>query len=284
MTTFRERPPTVTLMSGEDDPLDVIHEVWCRSRDKSPGLIETTARRKLAEETFDQIIFDYTQIPEFIKYAWWVEGVPRSFFDQAVRHRKTSMFARSQRVRDCRNFASNGDYLTTHEIAKDDRRREVYETAMWTIETAYAELVKLGTPVEDARGLLPLHLRTGFGWGTTLRDLVDLFDKRTCHLLQQEYWAPVAEQMKTQLVEEVDPKLEVIFQPPCIKKGVCISPVEATDRTIAVLGGRYDLHPCRIWNARFEKPDSASEVDEYVKDGTTRWAVSPQEVVSGNYK
>jgi flavin-dependent thymidylate synthase len=242
-----------------------------------PGLLNASRRRAAVVKTFKELIFDYTQIPEMVGFAWWLEGVPRSFFDQAVRHRKTSIFARSQRVRDHSTFADDGDYLTTRDIWEHDDRLIEYETTMKYIQGSYERLLKMGTPVEDARGLLPLHLRTGFAWGTTLRDLVEVFNKRTCHLLQQEYWGPIAQQMLHQLAK-VDPELEHIFSPPCVKTGVCISPVEAQDRTRAYLvEGRKDLRPCRIWNARFEKHEAATAIKRAVDNGLIQWATSPEE-------
>lgn len=281
MSSYKDRPPEVTLAAFTPKPLDAIYEVWCMSRDipmVGPGLLNASKRREAVVKTFKELIFDYTQIPEMVGFTWWLEGVPRAFFDQAVRHRKTSIFARSQRVRDHSTFADDEEYLTTRDIWEHPDRLLVYRRTMAAIQDGYEELIKMGTPVEDARGVLPLHLRTGFAWGTTLRDLVETFNKRTCHLLQQEYWGPVAWQMREQMAKLVDPELEHIFAPPCVKTGVCISPIEAHDRTRAFLvDHRTDLRPCRIWNARFEKHREAEAIKTAVETNQIQWATSPEE-------
>lgn len=292
MSTFRDNPPEVKLLGYTPKPLSIMYEVWNRSRDlpiapKSSCDAEAHLRRRTEErKVFHQLIFEFTQIPEFIQFSWWIDGMPRAFFDQMTRYRKTGFFARSQRIRDQRGFASRGEYLTTPEIARNRKADQIYGLAMKYIDDAYTELLRLGIPAEDARGLLPLHMRTGFGWTFSLRDLAQSITRaRTCHLLQQEYWAYVLVAMKQQLVEFVDPELGFLFMPPCERDGTCLSKIEADQRVDAVLGRRadgetrLDLHPCKEYNDRFMVDPDRTAVLELVGEGKTRWAQSMEETV-----
>lgn len=284
MSTWEKNPPRVELIGFTPHPLSVIYEIWCRAKDIpieprgswDPPFTQNLKRREAEVETFRKLVFDYTQIPEMVSFTWWLEGVPRAFFDQVVRHRKTSMFARSQRVRLQKDFADKGEYLTTSECAKDNMREVVYDLAMRQSEKAYNELLELGVPAEDARGVLPLHLRTGFAWGTSLRDLTETFRTRTCHLLQQEYWAPIAKRMRRYL-RDIDPELEVIFKPPCQRGAGCVSTHDAELRVKAVAEGRTDMHPCRIWTDQFADQSTKNTLNAMVSAGSLRWATSPEE-------
>jgi thymidylate synthase (FAD) len=290
MSTFKDNPPEVKLITSTPDPLGTIYEVWNRSRDlvvlpKTIGTQGNMKRRQVEIAMFRKLIFEFTQIPEFITFSWWIDGMPRSFFDQMTRYRKTGFFARSQRIRDQRGFAARGEYLTTPEIDENDRATIVYDYAMVHIDVAYAKLIELGIPAEDARGILPLHLRTGFGWTFSLRDFAQEIAKaRTCHLLQQEYWAWLLHAMRKQMVL-IDPQLDFLFRPPCQRGMDCLSRIEAEQRREAVLGERedgvtrFDLHPCRIYTEEFMNEPAKSAVEKLVAEGKTRWAKSMEDIV-----
>jgi thymidylate synthase ThyX len=292
MTTFRENPPEIKLIGYTSNPLGIMYEVWNRSRDIPlvPNIEHEAesylARRKAELEVFHKLIYEFTQIPEFIQFSWWIDGMPRAFFDQMTRYRNTGFFARSQRIRDQRGFAWRGEYLTTPEIARNQAADTIYRETMETIDKTYASLIALGIPAEDARGVLPLHMRTGFGWTFSLRDLAQGITRaRTCHLLQQEYWAYVLVSMKQQLSDFVDPELAFLFQPPCERNGTCLSKIEAEQRSDAVLGRRedgvtrYDLHPCRIYTDNFETSYAKKAINSLVEEGKTRWAKSMEETI-----
>lgn len=289
MSTFQEKPPNIKFLGGTTDPLSLIYEVWQRSRDYPIVAREDPHRREDEVELFHKLIFDFTQIPEFCTWSWWIDGMPRSFFDQMVRYRKTAFFARSQRIRDQRGFADRGEYLTTPRIAENPKWKAEYDNAMWHIDEAYTMLLDSGCPAEDARGLLPLHLRTGFAWSVSLRDLAqDIFRARTCHLMQQDYWAHLATQMRSDL-EAIDPELGTIFRPPCARDGTCLTPIEAQARNDAVLGAngakqRNDLYPCRVWVKKFSNEPERSAVERAVDQGRTRWAPTMEETAGARSK
>lgn len=283
MSTFKDNPPVVEMLAHTPRPLSVIYEIWQRAKDQPIlptiwGGFPNPARRTAEVETFRKLIFDYTQVPEMVQFTWWLEGVPRAFFDQVVRHRKTSIFARSQRVRKQDGFASKREYLTTGPINNDSMAENLYRMSMLQVEKAYERLLALGIPVEDARGILPLHLRTGFAWATSLRDLAECFRTRTCNLLQQEYWGPVMLEIRKHLVS-IDPELEVIFQPPCDRGAGCVSTHDAQIRADATIEGRADLHPCRKWvDKGFATKAVGEKLYAIVEAGGSRWAKGPSEV------
>lgn len=282
MTTFAEHPPTVKFLGGPTNPLSIMTEAWCRSRDLEIPK-DGTENRELAVNTWRMLAFEFTQIPEMVKYTWWIDDMPRSFFDQMTRYRKTGFFARSQRIRNQSGFAARGEYLTTPTIASHKQAAKIYRNAMRQIDGAYTKLIKIGVPAEEARGLLPLHLRTGFTWTLTLRDIKDVFRARTCHLLQQDYWAHIGERMRLDLCK-IDEELGILFKPPCQVDGTCLSNVEAQARIKALGEGRMDLFPCRIYNEKFTPPEPALAVQRMVNTGQTRWASSMEEVLGVSEK
>jgi thymidylate synthase (FAD) len=293
MSTFKVNPPKIKLIAYTPDPLSVIYEVWQRAKDgpilpkDQYGGWDGQDDRRVAEvATFRKLIFDYTQVPEMVQFTWWLEGVPRAFFDQVVRHRKTSIFARSQRVRKQTGFADKGEYLTTGPIMEREEddvegtkgiKQIIYDQAMRSAQNAYEDLLELGVPVEDARGILPLHLRTGFAWATTLRDLAETFRTRTCNLLQQEYWGPVMQAIRAELVA-IDPELEIIFHPPCQRGMGCVSTHDAQIRADATISGRHDLHPCQIWADQFADQTVGKQLYHIIDAGGSRWAKGPSDV------
>ena len=272
---------SVRLLTYTPNPLSVFYEVWNRTRDLPVLDVGDPKRREEEVAIFRKLLFEFTHIPEAIKFTFWIEGVARSFYDQLTRHRQPGWFTKSHRIHGVVGFSERGDYLTTEEIASNPKRRAIYDRAMYIIDQSYQELIANGTPMEDARGILPLHLKSDLMWTLTLRDLTQVFRSRSCHLLQQEYWAFLAEPMR-KLLEEIDPELGVVFQPPCLRGDGCVSPTEAMMKVDEVLTGkRLDVHPCRLHNELFLVKSDASKairLDQMVYDGTIRWAKSAEEV------
>ena len=281
MPTYKERPMTVRLLTYTPNPLSVFYEVWNRTRDIRVLEPEDPRRRSEEIAVFRKLLWEFTQIPEAIKFTFWIEGVARSFYDQLTRHREPGWFTKSHRIHGVVGFSERGDYLTTEEIASKPKRLEIYERTMRIIDDAYQALVEDGCPMEDARGLLPLHLKSDLMWTLTLRDMTRVFRSRSCHLLQQEYWAFLAEPMR-KLLEEIDPELGVIFQPPCLRGDGCVSPTEANMKIDEVVTrARLDIHPCRLYNELFlvdSDPSRARIVAGMVAAGEIRWAKSAEEV------
>lgn len=280
MATIKERPPTVRLVEGSPErAVDLFYEVWKTTRGYPTALPGTDVRRQHGVEIFRKLIFDFTPIPEMIKFTFYLDGIPRAMYDQLTRHRQPCFFAVSHRIHPVDGFSERGDYLTTQRVAENPKWRERYDATMEAIDDAYSWLISQGCPIEDARGIMPLHQLTSLYWSVTLRDLVHVFRTRTCHLLQQQYWAPITAGVRSVLVEK-EPELGIIFEPPCVKANACISPTEASmksDWTIA--GDRQDAHPCRLFIEKFEEPRRAQKVRDAVNNGVTRWAESPEEAL-----
>lgn len=282
MTTYREKPLRVELLTHTPDPLGVIYKVWHRTRDLPIQPEGTEARRAEEVDLFRRVVFEEFQFLEMTKFTWWIEGIPRAFFDQLTRHREPGWFTKSHRVYKVEGFAARGDYLTTPEIANDADRRAIYDECMREIDFAYSSLIGMGCSTEDARGVLPLHLKTDLAWTTTLRDLVRIFRQRTCHLFQQEYWAHLMVPMREILVSAVDSELAVIFQPPCMRDAVCISKVEAQGHVDNILKrGMMDELPCRLFSHFFADAKDDVKIRTLVTEGRVRWAASPDEVADG---
>lgn len=280
MTTYGQRPLEVKLIRHTKDPVGLMAEVWNRARD-----LPITRDRSKEVEIFRKLIFEFTPIPEMIHFTWWIDGASRAFYDQITRHRRTAWFTKSLRIQGVSGFSTRGDYLTTPRVAVNPRASDAYKRAMLACDQAYMDILSAGVPMEDARGVLPIGLRVALTWNLTLRDMVDVFSKRSCHLLQQEYWAHLAVKMKREL-ESIDEELGVIFQPPCMRpQPKCLTPLEAEEKVHGVLHSgaiaRRDLHPCRIYTQTWTHPTDRKAVERLIREGVIDWAKTPEEVVNG---
>jgi len=117
-----------------------------------------------------------------------VENVTRAFTHQLVRTRQASYAQQTMRVLNVAE-GPGWSYLTGPSIAQEEhpRRREIYDHVMRVIADGYQELIKDGSEIEDARGVLPTNILTNIVVKINLRTLVELVRKRTSPRVQGEY-------------------------------------------------------------------------------------------------
>jgi len=153
---------------------------------------------------------------EFVDYALLIEGVSRAFTHQIVRHRVGIAFAQqTMRVVD----VSDGfDYVETGKC----KGNRVYKDTMELIKGQYANLVKSGVAIQDARGVLPTNVATNILVKINLRALSGLLNVRLCYKAQGEFQT-VAREMR-RIVLQVHPWAKPVLQVNCVQHGSCAFP------------------------------------------------------------
>lgn len=120
---------------------------------------------------------------EMCEFTFLITGVSRAFTHQFVRTRHGSYAQQTQRLVNMDQFT----YVTGPSIKEDEARKLVYDKCMGVISEAYAELIRLGAAVEDARGVLPTNICTNIVAKFNLRTLSEMCKSRTGGRTQDEY-------------------------------------------------------------------------------------------------
>lgn len=119
---------------------------------------------------------------EFVDFTFAIEGVSRAFTHQFVRNRTGSYAQQTMRILNMDGF----EYITGPGI-KTEIQKMVYDDCMDKIQRAYDELIALGVPIEDARGVLPTNISTNITAKFNLRSLSDMMASRASCRTQGEY-------------------------------------------------------------------------------------------------
>jgi len=121
---------------------------------------------------------------EFLDYTFMIEGVSRAFTHQFVRNRQGSYAQQTMRMLDKTGF----EYITGPGfLHAPEEALDLYDETMETINSAYQELVNMGVPVEDARGILPTNICTNIMVKYNLRTLSELVASRSSPRTQGEF-------------------------------------------------------------------------------------------------
>jgi len=120
---------------------------------------------------------------EFVNFTFMITDVSRAFTHQFVRTRHGSYAQQTMRMVNMDQFS----YVTGPTIKDNSAAKQVYDNCMGTISAAYAQLIELGIPPEDARGLLPTNICTNIVASFNLRTLSEMCKSRTGGRTQNEY-------------------------------------------------------------------------------------------------
>jgi flavin-dependent thymidylate synthase len=138
----------------------------------------------------DEILFNLKMMAntnpgswEFVEFKFLFEGVSRAFQQQVTRTRLAVYAIQTLRIVNVKRW----EYETGPSIKGAVDRSEVYDSTMKMIDHAYKELIKLGAEVEDARGILPLNIKTNMCMKIDMRNFITLSRKRTSGRVQNEY-------------------------------------------------------------------------------------------------
>ncbi|MDD5284867.1 MAG: FAD-dependent thymidylate synthase [Desulfuromonadaceae bacterium] len=152
---------------------------------------------------------------EHASFTFGIEGISRVTTHQLVRHRIASFSQQSQRyVSHKEDFTS----IMPDTIAENSDARQIFAFMSETVHKAYAQLIEIGIPPEDARYILPNATETKIIMTMNARELLHFFAMRCCQRAQWEIRQMSIEMLR--LVKKVAP---VIFReagPGCVS-GSC---------------------------------------------------------------
>lgn len=161
------------------------------------------------------VAMDHLSPFEHASFTFAVSGVSRALTHELVRHRIASYSQRSQRYVNEEGFS----FVTPPSIAADPAAGRIFAETMATLRHAYAELLSLGIPREDARFVLPNACTTQIVVTMNARSLRNFFALRCCGRAQWEI-RELAWRM-LEIVRQVAPGLFVDAGPPCEATGRC---------------------------------------------------------------
>ena len=189
----------VTLMNYTANAVDML--LFAKST--RLGLNETTMDSIAVMNTKDrqnELAYIANTVPsswEFVDYTFLLQGVSRAFTHQLVRTRTGSYAQETLRIvdklggYDFVHTAKNLQYTDAFNIIKEHTR---------VTQQMYEELVEVGQPPEDARGILPTNIATNIMCKFNLRTFADLVITRIGGRTQGEY-KDVLEQMVACVLE-----------------------------------------------------------------------------------
>ncbi|MDU0457437.1 MAG: FAD-dependent thymidylate synthase [Geobacteraceae bacterium] len=173
-------------------------------------------REKLADSDIESFLekimsLGHHSVLEHASFTFGIEGISRVTTHQLVRHRIASFSQQSQR------YVSHKEEFTSimpDTIAANPEARQIFAFMSETVHKAYAQLVEMGIPAEDARYILPNAAETKIIMTMNARELLHFFALRCCQRAQWEIRQMSVEMLR--LVKQVAP---VIFRdagPGCV--------------------------------------------------------------------
>ena len=253
------REPKVTLLRYTSNPIGTIQAVWDASKtaddlrdiiDQNPCKIEHMRGNKVsfkeASELFKRVIEMEIPVAEFVNFIFVFEDVPIFWREQLVRERVNSYWSQSHRIFDLSKFFDDEMFYVPTSIRANELAEAKLRNAMKFIESTYKDLVALGIPMEDARAVIPSCAIHRISMQINLRHLIGLCKKRNCHILQRSIWAPIIDQIISELVKKVDPIFTLLKTPICFEAGKfnhCAFHHDNERR----YDGKDQLPPCCIW-------------------------------------
>lgn len=184
----------------------------------SPSSI-TELRQKLnssdIEPFLDKIMsLGHHSVLEHATFTFGLEGISRVTSHQLVRHRIASFSQQSQR------YVSHKEEFTSimpDTIADNIEARRIFAFMSETVHKAYAQLVEMGIPPEDARYILPNATETKIVMSMNARELLHFFALRCCQRAQWEIREMAVEMLR--LVKKIAPAIFREAGPGCVKGG-----------------------------------------------------------------
>lgn len=173
-------------------------------------------REKLAaadvESFLDKIMsLGHHSVLEHVSFTFGIEGISRVTTHQLVRHRIASFSQQSQR------YVSHKEEFTSimpDTIADNSEARQIFAFMSETVHKAYAQLIEMGIPAEDARYILPNATETKIIMTMNARELLHFFALRCCQRAQWEIREMSVEMLR--LVKRIAPVIFRAAGPGCV--------------------------------------------------------------------
>jgi thymidylate synthase (FAD) len=198
----------VQLRSMTQDPIKLVADiaVICHGRDAA----------KNPERLFKSLYYSgHHSVFEYINFVFRIDGISRACANQLTRHRHCVFTQRSQRY--CKE--DGFEYVTPPSLESE----AAYGARMGILRSTYEDMVAEGIPKEDARYVLPNACTTSLYVGCNLRELIHVFNERSCTRAQWEI-----RQLMAAIKATVPEELHWMLVPKC-KSGIliCNAPCEA---------------------------------------------------------
>lgn len=174
-------------------------------------LLETMPEERVRSVLSTVIKSGHLSTLEHASYTFAVDGVSRALTHQLVRHRIASFNQQSQRYV---KFADSVPVVKPGTVEDDAEASRIFDETVGAIEAAYARLLELGIPAEDARYLLPNAAETKIVITMNVRELLHFFELRCCNRAQWEIRA-LADEMLARCYRAA-PSLFQTAGPPCL--------------------------------------------------------------------
>ncbi len=178
-------------------------------------LMETMPPERIASVLSTIMAGGHFSTLEHASYTFAIDGVSRALTHQLVRHRLASFNQQSQRYV---KFKEGIEVIKPDTIAKNEKANALFDSAMQVAEQAYADLVELGIPAEDARFVLPNAAETKIVVTMNVRELLHFFELRCCKRAQWEI-----RELACKMLDLVRPSAPFVFKragAPCVS-GPC---------------------------------------------------------------
>ncbi len=178
-------------------------------------LMETMPPERVASVLTTIMSSGHFSTLEHASYTFAVDGVSRALTHQLVRHRLASFNQQSQRYV---KFKDGIPIVKPETIADNDKADAIFDKAMDDMGKAYAELMELSIPAEDARFVLPNAAETKIVITMNVRELLHFFEVRCCKRAQWEI-----RELACKMLELVRPTAPYVFRSagaPCVS-GPC---------------------------------------------------------------
>ncbi|OGS69470.1 MAG: FAD-dependent thymidylate synthase [Firmicutes bacterium RBG_13_65_8] len=156
----------------------------------------------------------HTSPLEHVSFTFGIEA-SRACLNQLVRHRIASYSQQSQRYVRADSFP----YVIPPTVQGDEEARAILDRAAESSRQAYARLLEMGIPKEDARYVLPMGTLSRIVATFNARSLHNLFRLRCCERAQWEIRGIAREMLD--LVRGVAPRLFAKAGPMCETHGTC---------------------------------------------------------------
>ncbi len=202
----------IELLSHTPEPEKVVALAarLCYSPSSIAGL-----RHKLDSSDIESFLekimsLGHHSVLEHASFTFGIEGISRVTSHQLVRHRIASFSQQSQR------YVSHRDEFTSvmpDSIAENIEARRIFAFMSETVHKAYAQLVDMGIPPEDARYILPNATETKMVMSMNARELLHFFNLRCCQRAQWEIREMAIEMLR--LVKKVAPAIFRMAGPGC---------------------------------------------------------------------
>lgn len=211
----------VTLIQKPQDLISTIY-LACKTCYSGNTIAEIYEKSKNIDEEKKLALIkkviqsEHFSVLEHCSFTFGINGVSRACTHQLVRHRLMSYSQQSLRYVEIKESELNNEtyekYFVTPKNLTEEQKEKRINFCLECLKM-YLEEVKSGVKPEDARGILPMSIKSNIVVTCNLRALIEMSEKRLC-LQAQEEIREMTEEMRNLIVKEY-PFLSSVIIPNC---------------------------------------------------------------------